>query len=147
LHEKLCRIIDIKLGMMQVVAHTQGFLPGNALQLAEQYDVVVDASDNAATRYLISDVCCVLGLPLVSGAAIGTDGQLTVYCHGDGDSIASTLCPGDVKLFMRMRSKVCLSGHGVLMSVAHRGEGRSATSQRAGRYGRGMKLKALPRWS
>jgi len=72
---------------LQVVAHTEGFLPGNALQLAAQYDVIVDASDNAATRYLISDVCCVLGLPLVSGAAIGTDGQLTVYCYKDGEAL------------------------------------------------------------
>ena len=59
-------------------------MPENALQIAKQYSVVVDASDNISTRYLVSDVCCVLGLPLVSGAAIGTEGQLTVYCHNDG---------------------------------------------------------------
>lgn len=34
----------------------------------------------------ISDVCKVLGIPLVSGAAIGTDGHLTVYNYGlDGE--------------------------------------------------------------
>lgn len=54
-----------------------------AVELVRRYDVVVDASDNAPTRYLISDACCAAGRPLVSGAAIGTDGQLTVYCHGE----------------------------------------------------------------
>lgn len=71
---------------MQVKAFKDGFLPHNALQIAEQYDLVVDATDNVATRYLISDVCCILKLPLVSGAAIGTEGQLTVYCYKDGKS-------------------------------------------------------------
>ena len=75
---------------VQVVAYTEGFFPANALQLVSQYDVVVDASDNAPTRYLISDACCVLGKPLVSGAAIGTDGQLTIYHHNGGT------CPPDI---------------------------------------------------
>lgn len=40
--------------------------------------------DISATPLLLScsDACCAVGRPLVSGAAIGTDGQLTVYCHG-----------------------------------------------------------------
>ena len=67
-----------------MVAYRDGFHPGNALELIQDYDVIVDASDNAPTRYLISDACCVLSKPLVSGAAIGTDGQLNVYCHNDG---------------------------------------------------------------
>lgn len=33
-------------------------------------------------RYLASDACVAAGKPLVSGAALGTDGQLTVYNHG-----------------------------------------------------------------
>lgn len=63
--------------------HKQGLTPQTALQLVSQYDVVLDCTDNAPTRYLISDACVVAGKPLVSGAAIGTDGQLTVYNHGD----------------------------------------------------------------
>ena len=66
----------------QVVAYTGGISPANALELLQPYDVVVDATDNAPTRYLLSDACCVARKPLVSGAAIGLDGQLTVYCHG-----------------------------------------------------------------
>jgi len=70
-----------------VVAHKDALAPGNALGLVRGYDVVVDASDNAPTRYLLSDACVVAGRPLVSGAALGTDGQVTVYNQGpDGAS-------------------------------------------------------------
>jgi len=68
-----------------VETHRGGFTPANAVDLVRGYDVVVDASDNAPTRYLASDACAVAKRPLVSGAAIGTDGQLTVYCAG-GDA-------------------------------------------------------------
>ena len=75
---------------MQVSEHLEGLTPANALSLISLYDIVVDASDNAPTRYLLSDACAVARKPLASGAAIGTDGQLTVYCHGQqGDSLAS----------------------------------------------------------
>ncbi|CAL5392731.1 unnamed protein product [Camellia sinensis] len=40
------------------------------------YDIAIDATDNAPRRYLISDCCVVLGKPLVSGAAVGLEGQL-----------------------------------------------------------------------
>jgi len=43
------------------------------------YDVIVDATDNPGTRYLINDACVLAGKPLVSGAAIGFHGQLSVY--------------------------------------------------------------------
>jgi molybdopterin-synthase adenylyltransferase len=48
-------------------------------QLAEQVDVVIDCSDNFATRYALNRVCFQLKKPLVSGAAIGFEGQITVF--------------------------------------------------------------------
>uniref|UniRef100_A0A1B6GCA4 Ubiquitin activating enzyme 4 n=1 Tax=Cuerna arida TaxID=1464854 RepID=A0A1B6GCA4_9HEMI len=56
----------------------------NALELVRQYDVVVDASDNVATRYLVNDACVLTGRPLVSGSALQLEGQLTVYNYADG---------------------------------------------------------------
>ena len=76
--------------LLQVEVHKEAITPKNALPLVSQYDVVLDCTDNAPTRYLISDACVVAGKPLVSGAAIGTDGQLTVYNHGeDGEHCKS----------------------------------------------------------
>ena len=53
----------------------------NALELVSKHDVVLDASDNPRTRYLLNDACVLAGKPLVSGSAMGTEGQLTVYNH------------------------------------------------------------------
>jgi len=44
----------------------------------KQYDLVLDCTDNPASRYLISDICVLLQKPLISASALRTDGQLTV---------------------------------------------------------------------
>ena len=47
--------------------------------LISEADVVIDCSDNFATRYTLNRLCVQLNKPLVSGAAIGFEGQITVY--------------------------------------------------------------------
>jgi len=64
-----------------VVDHHHTLKPCNALEIVRKYDIVVDATDNLPTRYMISDCCVLLNKPLVSGAALGLEGQLTVYHH------------------------------------------------------------------
>ena len=49
-------------------------------------DLVVDASDNFATRHAVNRACVLLGKPLVSGAAIGFSGQLAVFDSRRADS-------------------------------------------------------------
>lgn len=56
----------------------------NALDLLRGFDVIVDATDNYQARYVMSDACVMLGLPLVSGSAIGFEGQITVLCMPNG---------------------------------------------------------------
>ena len=55
-----------------VLTYEQRFERHNAMELlqAEDWDVVMDGSDNAPTRYLISDACVRAGKPLVSGSAL-----------------------------------------------------------------------------
>ncbi len=48
-------------------------------ELARTADVVIDCSDNFATRYALNQVCVDLKKPLVSGAAIGFEGQVSVF--------------------------------------------------------------------
>jgi adenylyltransferase/sulfurtransferase len=48
------------------------------------FDVIVDCTDNPGTRFLINDACVLSGKPLVSGAALTTDGQLSVYNFANG---------------------------------------------------------------
>lgn len=56
----------------------------NALQLFSAYDVIVDGTDNFATRYLASDACEILRKPCVWGSILRFDGQVTVFWAGQG---------------------------------------------------------------
>jgi molybdopterin/thiamine biosynthesis adenylyltransferase/rhodanese-related sulfurtransferase len=55
---------------------------GNVERLLSDVDVVLDGSDNFATRYLLNDACVRLGLPLVFGAVHRFDGQVSVFDAG-----------------------------------------------------------------
>src|SRR3990167_3049193 len=54
----------------------------NALDLIQQYDVVVDGSDNFATRYVVNDACATLHKPQVYASIFQFEGQLSVF-HAD----------------------------------------------------------------
>lgn len=56
----------------------------NAFGLVEQHDCVVDCSDNPKTRYLVNDACVLANKPLISGSAVGLEGQITVYNYKNG---------------------------------------------------------------
>lgn len=56
----------------------------NIESIVTDYDVVVDATDNYAARYLINDVCVLLGKPVVFGAMYQFEGYVTVYDAGKG---------------------------------------------------------------
>lgn len=66
----------------QITCYTRLLNRFNALHILESYDVVLDCTDNVATRYLLNDACVMLHKPLVSGSALKFDGQLTVYNYG-----------------------------------------------------------------
>lgn len=59
---------------------------GNVLSLLADYDVIVDGSDNFATKYLLNDACARLGKPLVYGSILGLEGQVSVFDPGHGTS-------------------------------------------------------------
>lgn len=81
-----------------VEAHATRLVPANADDLVGRYDVVVDGSDNFATRYLAADTCAALSKPLVTGAVGRFDGSVTVLTPfarlPDGSP-----CPGYRDLF------------------------------------------------
>jgi len=51
----------------------------NVYELIEPYDLVVDGSDNAATRYLVNDACKIAGKPDVWGAVLRFEGQVSIF--------------------------------------------------------------------
>ncbi len=61
------------------IVHDTFITPANALEIISRYDLVVDASDNFPTRYLVNDACTVLKKPFVYGALHGFEGQVSVF--------------------------------------------------------------------
>ena len=56
----------------------------NAADLIERFDLVIDGSDNFATRYLLNDTCYLAAKPLVSAALLRFEGQLSVFRAHEG---------------------------------------------------------------
>lgn len=62
----------------------------NALDILENYDIIIDGSDNFATRYLINDACVILDKPLIYGAVLRFEGQIGVFNLTDKKSNCKT---------------------------------------------------------
>src|SRR5690606_1896772 len=58
----------------------------NALELINNYDIVVDGTDNFETRYLINDACVITNRPLVFGSIYKFEGQVSVFNYQNGPS-------------------------------------------------------------
>ncbi len=58
----------------------------NALQYFKEYDIIVDGTDNYATRYLINDASIITNKPLVYGAIYKFEGQVSVFNYQNGAS-------------------------------------------------------------
>ena len=56
----------------------------NIVEIIRDYDLIVDGVDNFPTRYLLNDATVRLGIPVVSAAILGFEGQLSVFAPYDG---------------------------------------------------------------
>ena len=59
-------------------------IPQNAIDIIQEFDIVVDCTDQIHTRYLLNDACVLLGKPLVYGAIHKFEGQVSVFNHDGG---------------------------------------------------------------
>lgn len=69
---------------IEVLAYDTLLTSDNALDIISEFDVVIDATDNFATRYLINDACILLGIPYVWGSILRFDGQISVFGQLEG---------------------------------------------------------------
>lgn len=65
--------------LITIEARAERFTRANALELVRSVDLVIDGSDNFATRYLVNDACVLADRPFVYGAIQGFEGQLSVF--------------------------------------------------------------------
>jgi adenylyltransferase/sulfurtransferase len=64
---------------VEVIVHETQLDSDNALEIFAPYDLIVDGTDNFATRYLVNDACVLLGKPYVWGSIYRFDGQASVF--------------------------------------------------------------------
>jgi sulfur-carrier protein adenylyltransferase/sulfurtransferase len=69
---------------VQVQLHKERLDSGNVMEIFEQYDLIVDGTDNFATRYLVNDACVLLGKPYVWGSIYRFEGQASVFWADHG---------------------------------------------------------------
>ncbi|MGI8759880.1 MAG: adenylyltransferase/sulfurtransferase MoeZ [Jatrophihabitantaceae bacterium] len=70
--------------LITVNVHEQRLDSSNVMEIFEPYDVIVDGTDNFATRYLVNDACVLLHKPYVWGSIYRFDGQASVFWADHG---------------------------------------------------------------
>ena len=78
---------------VNVITYKERFSPENALDTLNNFDIVLDASDNFSTKYLINDAAFFAGIPFVFGAAVRFEGHASVYYPKSGGPCMRCLHP------------------------------------------------------
>ena len=64
---------------IDIVTYNERLTSENALEIFKDYDIIVDGTDNFATRYLVNDACVLLGKPNVYGSIFRFEGMVSVF--------------------------------------------------------------------
>ncbi len=66
-----------------IQAYYERLTPSNCIEIFTLFDIIVDGTDNFATRYMVNDACVLLGKPLVYGSVSRFEGQVAVFNAGE----------------------------------------------------------------
>ncbi len=69
---------------VEIVTHEELITSANAMRICRDYDVIADGTDNFPTRYLVNDVCVLLGRPNVYASIYRFEGQAAVFFAEEG---------------------------------------------------------------
>lgn len=69
---------------LQVDIYNEPFISENAMRIAKDYEILIDGTDNFPTRYLVNDLCVLLGKPDVYGSIYRFEGQASVFHAREG---------------------------------------------------------------
>lgn len=73
--------------------YDQAFDENNAEEIAKNYDIIIDGTDNFPSRYLVNDTSVLMGIPYVYGSIFRFEGQVTVFSPSDGGPCYRCLFP------------------------------------------------------
>jgi len=82
--EVLIKRLRLQNPATNFISYKEFISPENALSIIQNYDLVIDASDNFGTRYLVNDSCVILNKPFIYGAVHEFEGQVSVLNYKDG---------------------------------------------------------------
>tara|TARA_B100000902_G_scaffold313709_1_gene304223 strand:- start:2619 stop:3194 length:576 start_codon:yes stop_codon:yes gene_type:complete len=78
---------------VELELYDQEFNETNAINIARQYDIIIDGTDNFPSRYLVNDVAVLLGIPNVYGSIFRFEGQVSVFSANDNGPCYRCLFP------------------------------------------------------
>ena len=72
---------------IKIISYNERLVNRNALMLFDEYDIIIDGTDNFSTRYMINDACVLLNKPLVYGAISQFEGQVSVFRNKNDEDV------------------------------------------------------------
>ena len=72
---------------IKIIAHNERLTTENTLPLFDQFDIIIDGTDNFSTRYMINDACALTNKPLVYGAISQFEGQVSLFRNMNDDDV------------------------------------------------------------
>ena len=94
---------------VEIMAYHEYFDEKNALTIAKDVDIVIDATDNYKTRYLINDICVALDKPFIYGAIAEYCGQVAVFNYKQGATYRC-LYPDEQEMIVSQKQIVGVMG-------------------------------------
>ena len=73
--------------LITIIAIEEKLTVENATQIITDFDVIIDGSDNFATRYLVNDTCVLLGKSVVYGSILKFEGRIAVFNHNGSKNL------------------------------------------------------------
>ena len=77
------RILSVN-SAVKVTVWNERLSPDNAQKIFSGWDLIIDGTDNIPTRYLVDDICKILGIPWVYGSIYRFEGQVSVFNYNEG---------------------------------------------------------------
>jgi len=85
--ERATQILQQLNPEIKIVSYNERLTTQNALMIIDDFDIIIDGTDNFSTRYMINDACVLLNKPLVYGAISQFEGQVSVFRNKNEEDV------------------------------------------------------------